>query len=98
MNACGNCGDPECAAVGGAGRMACDLPHVCNSLTVHPGSTLIVRIGYDAANVISQEQMIEFRDELQKQLPGVRVVAVCCDQLAVYEPDWPQPVVHELKD
>lgn len=52
---------------------------ITEGLVVNPGDTLVVRISDDH----TPAEMQEFRAQAEKCLPGVKVVVIAADQLAV---------------
>ena len=54
------------------------------ALTVRPGDTFIVRI---ASASVTRGEVDQFKAEIEKRLPGVSVLFVAAEQLAVYRPE-----------
>lgn len=51
------------------------------ALVVQPGDTLIVRVA-----MIQQDHAFALKAALKERLPGVEVIAIGADQLAIYRP------------
>jgi hypothetical protein len=52
---------------------------------VRPGDKLVVRLSRD----VTYEQAHEFKARAEAKLPGVEVVIICADEMAVYRGDTP---------
>lgn len=64
-----------------SGQGAPTLPEICQVLRVEPGQTLIVRISPDRR--LDRQQADELQGRIADLIPGVRVVLVFADELAV---------------
>jgi hypothetical protein len=58
-----------------------------------PGDTLVVALGHEA----SLEDIREVAGEMERRLPGVKVLVVNANALAVYRPD-PDPALRAVRD
>lgn len=55
---------------------------LAEGVVIRPGDTLIVRVAR-----IQQDQAIALKAALEAKLPGVQIIAIGCDELAIYRPD-----------
>lgn len=60
-----------------------NLESIAEAAIVRPGAKLLIRV--DTKALPSVEQMSEMKRRLEEELPGVEVLIIGCDQLAVYE-------------
>lgn len=69
--------DPDAAVDGRAPTLA----QICQALRIEPGQTLVVRL--DPDRPLSQQQIVEARARAVELIPGVGVVFVQADEIAV---------------
>lgn len=59
------------------------LADICQALRVEPGQTLVIRLNPELR--LTREQFDEFSDRAKEAIPGVRVVVIVADEIAVVE-------------
>jgi hypothetical protein len=95
----GRCGEQTPEIVGGVAEY-CALPagHAgwhrgdqgaewspAESVIVRPGDTVIFRVNRH----VTPKDIDEFKAQLEERLPGVNVIVVAADGLAIYRPEQP---------